>query len=131
MSSTTRRCLNTTQLFYESYDEHQFQPDTKLFHELVNIASSAYRHPYDMIQNAVHGSNQLYVLRNAPQNGSILCYSLIQFGKQITLLDYDKKIPVAYHNFIIINDKLKNTGLTLKLFEYFYRGMQERKRQQP
>ncbi|CAF1236445.1 unnamed protein product, partial [Didymodactylos carnosus] len=97
----------------------------------VNIASSAYQHPYDTILNAVRGSNQLYVLRNEPQNGPIICYSLIQFGKEITLLDHSQNISVAYHNFIIVNEKFKNTGLTIKLFEYFYHGMQKRKQRHP
>ncbi|CAF2742748.1 unnamed protein product [Rotaria sp. Silwood2] len=60
-----------------------------------------------------------------------LVSSFIQLEKEITFLDHDQQIPVTYHNFIIVNKKFKNTGLTITLFEYFYRGMQERKQRQP
>ncbi|CAF1385209.1 unnamed protein product [Adineta steineri] len=131
VSSTIKHRLSTTQLHYELYNEQQFQPNTKLFDELVNVASSAYQHPYDTILNAVQESNRLYVLRDAAQTGPILGCFLIQYDKEVTLLDRHQKIPVIYHSFMIVNEKLKNTGLAIKLMEYFASEVYKRKGRQP
>ncbi|UJR18701.1 hypothetical protein I4U23_005608 [Adineta vaga] len=127
---TFKHFLSTTQLYYQTYNEHQFQPNTKLFDELVHIASPSYQNPFETVLNAVQGSNQLYIIHHIEQNSPILCYSLVQYGKEITLLNHHQKIPVVFYRFVIMNNKYKNTGVIIKLFEYFYHQMQKQKEKQ-
>ncbi|CAF1651867.1 unnamed protein product, partial [Didymodactylos carnosus] len=131
VSSSVRHYLSTAKLYYESYDEPRFQPGTKLFNEVLEIVSFTYQNPYETILHTVRGSNTLYVLRNEAQSGPIACCSFIQYGQELTLNDNDRTIPVVYHNLAISNEKVKNTGLIKKLFEYFYCELQKRKQRQP